>query len=87
VAALQQHLATVTASGDQWPLGRPVSVKSVQGWLRQVEGVALVQSVELRVTGDPQLQSVVKLTSRQLPTLQISEADLTVFRPAAGRSV
>jgi hypothetical protein len=85
MAALQQRLATVTADGfDQWPLGRPVSVKSVQGWLRQVEGVAQVVSVELHVTGNAQLQSVVRLKPRELPSLQISEADLTVLRPAVG---
>jgi hypothetical protein len=83
--ALQQRLATVTPNGlDQWPLGRPVSVKSVQGWLRQVEGVAQVQSVELSVTGNPQLQTIVKLTPKELPSLQISEADIMVVRPAAG---
>jgi hypothetical protein len=85
VAELQAQLATVTANGlNQWPLGRPVSVKSVQGWLRMVEGVALVQRVDLRVLGNPQSQTVVKLTPRQLPSLQISEADITVVRPTAG---
>jgi len=85
VAELRSQLATVTANGlDQWPLGRPVSVKSAQGWLRMVEGVALVQKVDLRVTGNPQSQTVVKLSPRQLPSLQISEGDITVVRPAAG---
>jgi hypothetical protein len=82
---LSKRLATVTENGlDQWPLGRPVSAKTVQGWLRQVEGVALVQSVELRIVGDPQLQTIVKLKQRELPSLQISEADITVVRPAEG---
>jgi hypothetical protein len=85
LTTLQQRLATVTANGlDQWPLGRPVSVKSVQGWLRQVDGVAQVQSVELRATGNPQLLTIVKLKPEELPSLQISEADLTVVRSAAG---
>jgi hypothetical protein len=87
VAELQKRLATVTANGvDQWPLGRPVSVKSVQGWLRNVDGVAQVQKVEMRVVGNAQAQTIVRLTSKQLPSLQISEADFTVVRPAPGSS-
>jgi hypothetical protein len=86
VAELEKRLAVVTANGlERWPLGRPLSVKSVQGWLRQVPGVARIQKVELR-TGNGQMQQVLKLRQNQLPSLQMSEADITVDRPAEGNS-
>lgn len=85
VTALQQRFATVTSNGlNQWPLGRPVSAKSVQGWLRKVEGVAQVQEVDLRRAGDSQSQGFIRLTPKELPSLQLSEADIAVVRPAVG---
>jgi hypothetical protein len=74
--ALQQRVAIVTPDGlGEWPLGRAVTLRSVQGWLRKVPGVALVVSVNV---------SAGTFGPSALPDLQISAADITVNRPAAG---
>lgn len=77
VEALQQRVAIVTPDGvGEWPLGRPVTQRSVQGWLRKVPGVAQVVSVNVSTTGT--------FGPSTLPDLQVSVSDITVNRPSAG---
>jgi hypothetical protein len=76
VHALKQRVALVTPDGvGQWPLGRPVTARSVQGWLRKVPGVAQVASVNV---------SAAIFSSSTLPDLEVAVSDITVNRPAAG---
>ncbi|HLK48650.1 MAG TPA: putative baseplate assembly protein [Bryobacteraceae bacterium] len=85
VAELQKRLAVVTANGlDQWPLGRPVSARAVQGWLRLLPGVAQVQNVQLLAGANAQPVTVLQLGQRALPSLQITASDITVNRPPEG---
>lgn len=78
ISALQQRVSIVTPDGlGEWPLGRPVTVRSVQGWMRKVPGVA--QVVTLNV-------STGTFGPSTLPDLEVSAADITVNRPTAGVS-
>lgn len=76
VQELQQRVAIVKAGGEgQWPLNKPVTVRSVQGWLRRVPGVAQVVDVNV---------SAGKFGPSTLPDLEISANSITVTRPSAG---
>jgi len=73
---LQKRIAIVTPDGNgEWPLGRPVTLRSVQGWLRKVPGVAQLVSVNLNAG---------QFGPSSLPDLQVSASDITVNRPAGG---
>jgi len=87
IAELKKRLAAVTPSGTgEWPLGRPISARSVQGWLRRVGGVAQVQKVELYANGSSTPAAVITLGQRELPSLTLSPSDISVARPAEGGS-
>lgn len=75
IAMLKQRLAIVAGVGTTpWPFHRPVTLRTVEGWLRKVEGVAQVVTAE--VNAGP-------FGATSLPSLQISDSDITVNRPSA----
>jgi hypothetical protein len=76
LAELRKRVAIVTPDGvGQWPMGRPVTSRSVQGWLRKVSGVAQVVSVNV---------SAAQFGPSSLPDLQVSPSDIIVNRPGGG---
>ncbi len=78
IAMLQQRLAIVAGAGTTpWPFHRPVTLRTVEGWLRKVEGVAQVVTAEVDAGA---------FGATSLPSLQISDSDITVNRPSATRS-
>lgn len=78
---LQANLALVaSADREPWPFGRKLTVNSVKGWLRALDGVARVLEVRLLVDGSPVSGGVITLGSRGLPLLELPAADVVVDR-------
>jgi hypothetical protein len=83
---LRKRLAIVPESADDtaWPFGRDVTTIGVKGWLRNVDGVAQVRSVQLYADGAPAKNRVVSLGALELPRLALAEGDIAVSRPQSG---
>ena len=82
--ALRARLAIVAPApdADEWPLGRDLTRLMVLGWLRLVEGVAGVKTIDLFADGIS--RTTVSLGPIDLPRLQISAGDIVVERPPLG---
>jgi hypothetical protein len=78
---LQGRLAPLPiAAYEPWPLGRAVSVLTVAGWLRRLNGVVALQHLTL----NGQASGAVTLRPHQLPSLSIAAGDITAILAGAG---
>jgi hypothetical protein len=77
---LQGRLAPLPiAAYEPWPLGRAVSVLTVAGWLRRLNGVVALQHLTL----NGQASGAVTLRPHQLPGLSIAAGDITAVPAGA----
>ena len=87
VAELERRLAIVAENGDAgWPFGKPLSITSVSGWLRKVEGVARVRSVQLIADGIGAESGLVALPQTGLPRFERAVSEIQVLRAGASAS-
>jgi hypothetical protein len=85
-ARLRAALAIVPAEpGDPvWPFGRDITVLTVKGWLRNVDGVARVGGIALRQGGVDTAGAPIRLGATGLPQLTLASGDIRVDRWTAG---
>jgi predicted phage baseplate assembly protein len=85
IARLEAALAVVADEPGQpvWPFGREITVLTVKGWLRNVDGVARVVSVALRQDGTNTAGAPVHLAAAGLPLLTLAAGDISVTRWSA----
>lgn len=83
---LETQLATVAGrtGGGEWPFGRAVTPLAVKGWLRNVEGVARLATVELLEDGVAASGRAISLGVIGLPRLTLEPENLTVERSPKG---
>jgi hypothetical protein len=86
VAELGRRLAIVAENGEAgWAFGKPLSVTTVSGWLRKVEGVARVLSVQLVADEIVADDGLVAVPRKGLPHFERALSDIQVARAGAGR--
>lgn len=85
VKMLAAKLAITTADGSPvWPFDRDLTLLTVKGWLRNVDGVVSVIDVSLRSANLSSTGDRITLGTIALPRLQVTSADITVDRAALG---
>lgn len=81
--ALAARLA-LTGRGARTP-GVPVNRRDIAAWIRQVDGVSRVKSLELRDSSDVAVRSIV-VTRSGLPRWKQAESTITASRANTGRA-
>jgi len=79
---LRAELALV--GENPWPFGRDLTALTVKGWLRNVDGVSRVISVQLLRDGVPVPKDTLSLGLSGLPQLILADGDIEVERSTLG---
>jgi hypothetical protein len=82
--AAKLAITTTIVGSPVWPFDRDLTLLTVKGWLRNVDGVVNVIDVSLRSTNRSATGDRISLGPIELPRLQIASGDITVDRAPVG---